>query len=195
MDDIIFGDTNEKMCEEFATCMQNKFEMSMIGELNFFLRLQIKQHKDGIIINQSNYIKDLFKLFGFENCKPIGTPMSPSLKLDKDESDKPIDCKTFRGMISSLLYLTASRSDIMFSVCLCARFQSSLRESHVIAVKYTFRYLLGTMDLGLWYPKNTSFDLSSFSDAEFAGCKVDRKSTSETYHFLGHSFVSWFSKK
>ena len=195
MDDIILGATNEKMCEEFASCMQNKFEMSMMGELSFFLGLQIKQHKDGIFINQSKYIKDLLKRFGLEGSKTFGTPMSSTLKLDKDEAGKPVDCKLYRGMIGSLLYLTASRLDIMFSVCLCARFQSSPKESHVIAVKRIFRYLLGTIDLGVWYPKHTSFELTSFSDADFASCKIDRKSTSGTCHFLGHSLVSWFSKK
>lgn len=98
-------------------------------------------------------------------------------------------------MIGSLLYLTASRPDIMFSVCLCARFQSCPKESHLVAVKRIFRYLLGTINLGLWYPKLTSFELMSYSDADFAGCKIDRKSTSGTCHFLGHSLVSWFSKK
>jgi hypothetical protein len=98
-------------------------------------------------------------------------------------------------MISSLLYLTASRPDIMFSVYLCARFQSCPKESHLIAVKRIFRYLLGTIDLGLWYPKSKSFDLISYTDADFAGCKIDWKSTSGTCHFLGHSLVSWFSKK
>ena len=103
IDDIIFGATNEKMCEEFATCMQNEFEMSMMGELNFVLGLQIKQYMNDIFINQSKYIKDLLKRFGFENCKPIGTLMSLSLKLDKDEFGKLIDCKNFRSMIDSLL--------------------------------------------------------------------------------------------
>jgi hypothetical protein len=100
-----------------------------------------------------------------------------------------------RGMIGSLLYLTASRPDIMFCVCLCARFQSCPKESHLVAVKRIFRYLLGTIDLGLWYPKFTLLDLVRYSDADFAGCKIDRKSTSGTCHFLGHSLVSWFSKK
>ena len=142
MDDIIFGATNEKMCEEFASCMENEFEMSLMEELNFFLGLQIKQHKDGIFINQSKYIKDLLKRFGLENCKAFGTPMSSSLKLDKDKVDKLVDCKLYRSIIGSLLYLTASRPDIMFSVCLCARFQSSHRESHVITVQRIFLIFL-----------------------------------------------------
>ncbi|XP_042983356.1 uncharacterized protein LOC122312767, partial [Carya illinoinensis] len=195
VDDIIFGATNENMCQVFAKTMQEEFEMSMMGELTFFLGLQIKQAKSGTFINQSKYIKELLKKFGMENAKEIGTPMSPSTKLDKDESGKPVDSKIYRGMIGSLLYLTASRPDIMFSVCLCARFQSSPKESHLIAVKRILRYLSGTINLGLWYPKHTSFDLISYTDADYAGCKIDRKSTSGACHFLGHALVSWFSKK
>jgi len=121
--------------------------------------------------------------------------MSSTIKLDKDENGKNVDIKKYRGMIGSLLYLIASRPDIMFSVFLCARFQSCPKESHLVAVKRIFRYLLGTVYLGLWYPKFTSLDLVSYSDADFAGCKIDRKSTSGTCYFLGHSLVSWFSKK
>jgi hypothetical protein len=185
------------MQEELNQFERNKdeFEMSMMGELKFFLGLQIKQTEDGIFLNQSKYVIDLLKRFGLTNAKVYGTPMNPSTKLDKDEKGKPVDVKLYRGMIGSLLYLTASRPDIMFSVCLCARFQSCPKESHLIAVKRIFRYLLGTIDLGLWYPKSNSFDLISYTDADFAGCKIDRKSTSGTCHFLGHSLVSWFSKK
>ncbi|MBY3556099.1 Ty1/Copia family ribonuclease HI, partial [Modestobacter lapidis] len=112
-----------------------------------------------------------------------------------DENGKKVDQKLYRGMIGSLLYLTASRPDIMFSVCLCARFQANPMESHLLAVKRIFKYISGTSDLGLFYPKHVPFTIASYSDADFAGCKTDRKSTSGTCHFLGHALVSWFSKK
>jgi hypothetical protein len=195
VDDIIFGSTNENLCKEFPKTMQNEFVMSMMGELKFLLGLQIKQTKEGIFLNQFKYVIDLLKRFGLANAKAYGTLMSPSTKLDKDEKGKSVDVKLYRGMIGSLLYLNASRPDIIFSVCLCTRFQSCPKESHLIAVKRIFRYLLGTIDLGLWYPKSNSFDLISYTDVDFAGCKTDRKSTSGTCHFLGHSLVSWFSKK
>ncbi|KAK8508672.1 hypothetical protein V6N13_116185 [Hibiscus sabdariffa] len=140
VDDIIFGSTNELLCQEFAKLMQGEFEMSMMGELSFFLGLQIKQRKDGIFINQSKYIKEKLKKFGLENVKPEATPMSSSIKLDKDEEGKCVDSKLYRSMIGSLLYLTASRPGIMFSVCLCARFQANPKESHLKAVKRIFRY-------------------------------------------------------
>ena len=195
VDDIIFGATNQKLCECFAKDMQNEFEMSMMGELTFFLGLQVKQNKDGIFINQTKYIKDMLKKFEIPEVKEMPTPMSPATKLDKDEKGKDVNQKLFRGMIGSLLYLTASRPDIMFSVCLCARFQACPKESHLSAVKRIFRYLIGTQNLGLWYPRGTSFDLIGFSDADYAGSKIDRKSTSGTCHFLGHMLVSWSSKK
>ncbi|KAK2993742.1 hypothetical protein RJ640_018363 [Escallonia rubra] len=173
-----------------------EFEMSMMGELTFFLGLQIKQSKDGIFINQAKYTKELLKRFDMEASNAFDTPMSSSLKLDKDEKGKDVDIKRYRGMIGSLLYLTASRPDIMFSVCLCARFQACPKESHLIAVKRILRYLKGTHDLGLWFPRNTSFfDLIGYSDADYAGCKTERKSTSGGCQFLGHSLVSWSSKK
>ena len=195
VDDIIFGSTNELLCKDFSSCMSQEFEMSMMGELKYFLGLQIKQNEEGIFINQAKYVKDLLKRFGIDDSKTKNTPMSTTTKLDKDEKGKEVDIKMYRGMIGSLLYLTASRPDIMFSVCLCARFQSCPKESHLLAVKRIFRYLSGTIDIGLWYPRGTHIDLTCFSDADFAGYKVDRKSTSGTCYILGHSLVSWFSKK
>ena len=132
---ISFGATNVSLCEEFARCMHSEFEMSMMGELNFFLGLQIKQLKKRTFINQEKYIRDLLKRFNMEETKTMKTPMSSSIKLDKDEKGKCINSTMYRGMIGSLLYLTASRPDIMYGVCLCARFQSCPKESHLSAIK------------------------------------------------------------
>lgn len=195
VDDIVFGGTSEKLCKDFANLMTSEFEMSLMGELTYFLGLQVKQSKEGIFVYQAKYIKEMLKKFGMENAKAIGTPMSTSTKLDKDDQGISVDQKLYRSMIGSLLYLTASRPDIMFSVCLCARFQSNPKESHVLAVKRIFKYLIGTQDVGLWYPNGDNFELIGYSDADFAGCKVDRKSTSGTCQLLGNKLVSWFSKK
>ena len=111
--------------------------------------------------------------------------MSTTTKLNKDENSKSVDEKWFRGMIGSLLYLIASRPDIMFATCLCAIFQSSPRESHLNAIKIFFKYLSGSLHLGLWYPRSSSFDLISYSDADFTSSLLDRKSTSRTCQFLG----------
>ena len=195
VDDIIFGSTNENLCKDFSKLMQGEFEMSMMGEMTFFLGLQVKQTKEGIFISQAKYTKELLKKYGMDKAKPIATPMSPTTKLEKDENGKAVSEKVYRGMIGSLLYLTASRPDILFSVCLCARFQANPKESHLIAVKRIFRYLLGTQNFGMWYAKHVSFDLLGFSDADYAGCKFDRKSTSGDCQFLGPCLVSWHSKK
>ncbi|GJV97823.1 retrovirus-related pol polyprotein from transposon TNT 1-94 [Tanacetum coccineum] len=147
VDDIIFGSTCQDMCDDFAKIMHDEFEMSMMGELNFFLGLQIKQMEDGIFFNQSKYIKEMLKKFGLEDSKPMKTPMSSDTKLTKDEECESVDSTKYRGMIGSLLYLTASRPDIMFSVCLCARFQEAPKTSHLEAVKRIFRYIKGTTHL------------------------------------------------
>ena len=130
-----------------------------------------------------------------EETKTMKTPMSSSIKLDKDEKGKSIESTMYRGMIGSLLYLTASRLNIMYNVCLCATFQSCPKESHLSVVRRILKYLKGTMDIGLWYPKSDNFELIGFSDANFVGCRVERKNTSDTCYFLGHSLVSLHSKK
>ena len=155
--------------------MTSEFEMSLMGELIYFLGLQVKQTKEGIFVYQAKCLREMLKKFGMLNAKEIGTLVSTSTKLDKYEQGKSVDKKLYRSMIGSLLYQMTSRpDDIMFSVCLCARFQSNPKESHVLAVKRIFRYLIGTQDVGLWYPNGDDFELIGYLDANFAGCKVDR---------------------
>jgi len=125
MDDIIFCSTNEGLCETFVEVMKSKFEMSMMGELNYFIGLQVKHLKDGFFINQAKYNKDLLKKSEMDQCKPINTPISTSCHLDQDPAGKPVDQTKYTGLISSLLYLTASRPNIMFVVCMCDKFQSA----------------------------------------------------------------------
>ncbi|GKA55015.1 retrovirus-related pol polyprotein from transposon TNT 1-94, partial [Tanacetum coccineum] len=195
VDDIIFGSTCQDMCDEFAKIMHDEFEMSMMGELNFFLGLQIKQMEDGIFFNQSKYIKEMLKKFSLEDSKPMKTPMSSDTKLTKDEEYESVDSTKYRGMIGSLLYLTASRPDIMFSVCLCARFQEAPKTSHLEAVKRIFRYIKGTTHLGLWYPKGTGIETVVYVDSDHAGDYVDRKSTSGICMFVGCCLTSWSKKQ
>ena len=133
--------------------------MSMMVELNFFLGLQIKQTSSGTMIHQQKYIKELLKSFGMDSSKPIDTPVSPSTKLVMDDESSLVEEKTYRGMIGSLLYLTVSRPDIVFSVGLCACFQSKPNETHLKAVKQILRYVKHTPDLALWYPKGCNFVL------------------------------------
>nr|KYP49021.1 Copia protein [Cajanus cajan] len=191
VDDIVFGSTNVSLCKEFAKAMQGEFEMLMMGELTFFLGLQIKQMNDGIFISQSKYCNELLKKFGMEGCKEAATPISNTCNLDLDEKGIAVDNSKYRGIIGSLLYLTASRPDIMFAVCLCA----NPKESHMKCVKRILKYLKGTTNVGLWYPKGVSLSLIGYLDSDYAGCRLDRKSTSGTCHLLGSALVSWHSKK
>jgi hypothetical protein len=167
----------------------------MMGELKYFLGFQVKQLQEGTFISQTKYIQDILNKFGMKDAKPIKTPMGTNGHLDLDMGGKSIDQKVYWLMIGPLLYLCASQPDIMLSVCMCARFQADPKEVHLRVVKRIMRYLVYTPKFGLWYPKGSTFDLIGYSDADWAGCKIDRKSTSGTCQFLGRSLVSWASKK
>jgi hypothetical protein len=189
VDDIIFGSTNQDFCEEFEKMMANEFEMSMIGELSYFLSLQIKQLKNGTFMSQGKYIKDMLKKFGMEDAKGISTPMGTNGSLVSDTSGNMVDQKMYWSMIGSLLYVTASRPDVIFSICMCAIFQASSRESYLKATKRILRYLKYTQNVRLWYPKGAKFKLIEYLDSDYAGCKVERRSTSGTCQLLGRSLV------
>ncbi|GKA55457.1 putative RNA-directed DNA polymerase [Tanacetum coccineum] len=160
VDDIIFGSTKSSMVKDFEELMQKEFKMSSMGELTFFLGLQVKQSNAG-----------------------------------KDEEGEEVDVHLYRSMIGCLMYLTASRPDIMFAVCLCARFQVTPKVSHLHAVKRIFRYLKHQPNLGLWYPKDSPFHLEAFLDSDYAGDNHDRRSTSGGCQYLGRRLVSWQCKK
>ncbi|KAJ9544859.1 hypothetical protein OSB04_024566 [Centaurea solstitialis] len=195
VDDIIFGSTKEDMCKEFEELMHKKFKMSSMGELTFFLGLQVKQKRDGIFINQSKYVTTMLQKFGMNDAKPASTPMETHKHLTADVEGEEVDVHQYRSMIGSLMYLTASRPDIMFAVCVCARFQVRPKESHLHAVKRIFKYLKGQPKLGLWYPYDNSFDLVAYTDSDYGGANLDRKSTSGGCQFLGGRLVSWQCKK
>ncbi|GJX99688.1 putative ribonuclease H-like domain-containing protein [Tanacetum coccineum] len=162
VDAIIFGSTKRELCIAFEKLMHEKFQMSSMGELTFFLGLQVQQKKDGIFISQDKYVAKILKKFGL--------------------------------MIGSLMYLTSSRPDIMFAVCACARYQVNLKVSHLHAVKRIFRYLKGQPKLGLWYPKDSPFNLVAYTDSDYAGASLDRKSTIGGCQFLGCRLISWQCK-
>lgn len=181
IDDIIFGYTNSFLCQEFSKSMQAEFEMSMMGELNFFLGIQINHNSEGSYIHQRKYTKELLKKFDLTECKIYKTLMHPSCTLGKYEERRKVDQKVYIGMIGSLINLTASRPSILFSVCLCAIFQSNPKESHLTVIKRIFRYLRGTTYLSLLYKKSKDYNLVGFCDADYAGDRVERKTTSGSY--------------
>jgi hypothetical protein len=175
--------------------MTNRFEMSMMGVLTFFLGFQIKQAKEGTFIRQTKYTCDILKKFGMDRVKPIKTPMGTNGHLDLDLGGTWVDQKVYRSMTRSLLYLCTSRPDIMLSMCMCARFQAVPKGCHLRAAKRIMRYLVLTPNLDLWCPKGSHFELIGYSDADYGGCKVDVKGTSRTCQFLERSLVSCSSKK
>nr|GEV12927.1 hypothetical protein [Tanacetum cinerariifolium] len=157
--------------------------------------LQIRQFPRGIFINQAKYALEIFHKHGMEKEQSIGTPMATKPKLDADLSGNPVDQTDYRSKIESLMYLTSSRPDIVQAICFCARYQSRPTEKHLKEVKRIFRYLRGSINIGLWYPKGSSFGLTVFSDADHAGCIDSCKITSRGIQFLGDKLVSWMSKK
>ncbi|GKC83157.1 putative ribonuclease H-like domain-containing protein [Tanacetum coccineum] len=169
VDDIIFGSTKKSLCDEFEQMMHKKFQMSSIRELTFFLGLQVQQKKDGIFISQDKYVVDILKKFDFITVKTASTPMEPNKALVKDEEANSVDVHLYRSMIRSLMYLTASRPDITFVVCACARFQVTPKTSHLHAVKRIF--------------------------SDYAGVSLDMKSTTGGCQFLGKRLISWQCKK
>ncbi|GJW15491.1 putative ribonuclease H-like domain-containing protein [Tanacetum coccineum] len=169
VNDIIFGSTRKEMCTEFEKMMHKKFQMSSAGELTFFLGLQVTQKVDGIFISQDKYVDEILKKFGFSTVKTASTPMETSKPLMKDENAEDVDVHLYRSMIGSLIYLTSSRPDII--------------------------YLKGQPKLGLWYPKDSPFDLEAYTDSDYAGESLDKKSTTGGCQFLGSRLISWQCKK
>ncbi|GJV18376.1 hypothetical protein Tco_1367396 [Tanacetum coccineum] len=166
-----------------------------MGALTFFLGLQVKQKEDGIFISQDKYVGEILKKFGFFSIRSASTPMETHKALTKDEDDEDVDVYLYKSMIRSLMYLTSSRPDIMFSVCACSRFQVQPKVSYLNAVKRIFRYLKGQPKLGLWYPKDSLLILEAFLDSDYTGASLDRKSTTGVCKFLGSRLISWQCKK
>ncbi|GJS70382.1 putative ribonuclease H-like domain-containing protein [Tanacetum coccineum] len=175
VDDIIFGSTKKELCNAFEKLMHEKFQMSSMGELTFFLGLQVDRKNDEV--------------------KTASTPIETQKPLLKDEDGEEVDVHMYRSMIGSLMYLTSSRPDIMFAVCACARYQVNPKVSHLHDVKRIFRYLKGQPKLGLWYPKDSPFDLVAYTDSDYARATLDRKSTTGGCQFLGCRLISWQCKK
>ncbi|GLJ46748.1 hypothetical protein SUGI_0985860 [Cryptomeria japonica] len=175
--------------------MKKEFEMSMIGEIKFLIVLQVSQVKNGIFISKTKYIREILKTFGMEDSKPVGPPMVIGCKLSKNDEANEVNETLYQSMISKLQYAVHSRPDIVQAIGLVARFAANPKATHMVAVKRIFRYLKGTDEYGLWYPHKGNFNLSVFTDANWAENIDDRKSTSGGAFFLGDRIVSWTSKK
>nr|GEU57743.1 putative ribonuclease H-like domain-containing protein [Tanacetum cinerariifolium] len=190
VDDIIFGSTKKELCTKFERLVKDKFQMSSMGELTFFLGLQVKQKEDGIFISHDKYVAEVLRKFSFSDVKSANTPVDMEKSFVKDPDGDDVDVHLYRSMIGSLMYLTAYRPDIMYAVCVCARFQVTPNVSHLHIVKRIFRYLKGHPKLGLWYPRDSPFELVAYTDSDYAGASLDRKSTTGGYQFLGSRLIS-----
>nr|GEU32118.1 putative ribonuclease H-like domain-containing protein [Tanacetum cinerariifolium] len=195
VDDIIFGSTKKELSAKFEKLMHDKFQMSSMGELSFFLGLQVQQKSDGIFISQDKYVADILKKFNFSTVKTTSTLMEHNKAFVKDAKAEDVDVHLYRSMIGSLMYLTASRPDITFVVYACTRFQVTPKTSHLHAVKRIFIYLKGQPKLGLRYPIDSPFDLKAYSDSDYARFSLDKKSTTVGCQFLGKMLISWQCKK
>nr|GEV98117.1 uncharacterized mitochondrial protein AtMg00810-like [Tanacetum cinerariifolium] len=188
--------TNKDLCKAFEKLMKDKFQMSSMGELILFLGLQVKQKpRWDIFVSRDKYVAKILRKFGLTDGKSASTPIDTKNPLLKDPDGDDVDVHTYISMIGSLMYLTSSRPDIMFAVCACARFQVTPKASHFHAVKRIFRYLKGKPHLGLWYPKDSPFNLVAYLDSDYAGASLDRKSTTGGCQFLGCRLISWQCKK
>ncbi|GJW23726.1 ribonuclease H-like domain-containing protein [Tanacetum coccineum] len=192
---IIFGSTKNELCDEFEKLMKDKFQMSSMGELTFFLGLQVQQKKKGIFISQDKYVHEILRKYNYTDVKSTSTLTYLEKPLVQDGDAADVDEHLYRSIIGSLMYLTTSWPDIMFAVCACARFQVSPKTSHILAVKRIFRYLKGKPSLGLWYLKDSLLELVAYIDSDYAGATHDRKSTTEGCQFLGNRLISWQCKK
>ncbi|GJW20763.1 uncharacterized mitochondrial protein-like protein [Tanacetum coccineum] len=195
VDNIIFGSTKKEMSTKFEKLLHDKFQMSSMGELSFFLGLQVQQKSNEIFISQDKYVAEILKKFDFASVKTASTPIETNKALIKDEEAEDVDVHLYRSVIRSLMYFSASRPDIMFAVCACARFQVTPKTSHLNALKRIFRYLKGQPKLGIWYLRDSPFDLEAFSDSDYAGASLDMKSTTGGCQFLGKRLISWQCKK
>nr|GEX29005.1 retrovirus-related Pol polyprotein from transposon TNT 1-94 [Tanacetum cinerariifolium] len=184
VDVIIFVSTDPKACDIFSNEMSSKFQMSMLGHMSFFLGLQVFQNPGCIFINQSKFALEILKKFGMDSCDSVDTPMVDRLKLNKDPLGIPRDQTRFRSMVGTLMYLTASRHDLIFAVCMCAKYQASPTKKNLEALKRVFRYLRGTINWGLWYPKDTTMVLTAYADVDHASCHAHEEVRQEVLSSL-----------
>ncbi|KAL0351154.1 UNVERIFIED_CONTAM: Retrovirus-related Pol polyprotein from transposon RE2 [Sesamum radiatum] len=195
LDDLIYTGNNEKMIQVFKEDMMKTFEMSDLGLMHFFLGIEINQEKEGIFICQRKYTETLLKKFKMESCKTVTTPLVTGEKYQKEDGSQKVDGSMYRSLIGSLLYLTATRPDIMFATCLLSRFMQSPSQVHYAAAKRILRYLRGTKDFGIWYKSTNDAKLVGYTDSDWAGSVDDMKSTSGYTFSLGSGIFSWASKK
>jgi hypothetical protein len=197
VDDLIYTGNDEHMMENFKKSMKERFAMTDLGKMKYFLGIKVIQSRQGIFIHQQKYGSEILKRFGMEDCNSVCSPIVPGCKLVKDEAGKATDATLYKQMIGCLMYTLATRPDMAFSVCLAARYMERPTEMHVAAVKRIMRYLKGTLRCGILHkPKaGNELILEGWSDSDYAGDYDDRKSTSGYVFTMNGNAISWCSKK
>lgn len=195
VDDLIYVGTNPYMVKEFKEAMMKEYEMTDLGLMKYFLGIQVRQSKGEIFMSQEKYLDEVLRNFQMSNCKSISTPLATNEKLQLDDGAAKVDAKIYRSLVGSLIYLTNTRPDIVYSVSLISRFMHEPSKLHYAAAKRILRYLQGTRKLGIKYVKEKENKLVGYTDSDWAGSLDDRKSTSGYIFCLGSKIISWVSKK
>uniref|UniRef100_A0A5B7B1Y6 Reverse transcriptase Ty1/copia-type domain-containing protein n=1 Tax=Davidia involucrata TaxID=16924 RepID=A0A5B7B1Y6_DAVIN len=195
VDDLIYTGNNTAMFGSFKKSMMAEFEMSDLGMMHYFLGIEVVQSSTGIFISQKKYVREILDRFQMKDCNPVNTPSEFGMKLNKDNGGKKVDDTLYKQIVGSLMYLTATRPDIMHAVSVISRYMECPTEIHLLAAKRIFRYLKGTKEFRLFYKNGEKSDLFGFTDSDYAGDSDDRKSTSRYVFMMGTGAISWSSKK
>ena len=192
---MIFTGNDDYLIENFKSVMKEEFEMTDMGLLRYFLGIEVDQNENGIFISQARYVNEVLGRFNMQECKAAITPTVMGLKLSKEDSSKDFDPSLYKSIVGSLMYLTATRPDIMFAVSLISRFMERPKEAHWKAAKRILRYVKGTKRFGILYTFSESSDLVGYTDSDWDGSVDDQKSTSGYLFHMGSGAISWASKK
>ncbi|XP_031278346.1 uncharacterized protein LOC116136813 [Pistacia vera] len=195
VDDLLVIGSKHDQVEEFKKSMHSEFERTDLGEMSYFLGMEIDQDADGIFVNQRKYASEVLKKFCMENCKPMDLPSVPNMKLSKSDEPEKVDEGLYKSLISYLLYLTATKPDIMYATSLLSRFMGQPTETHFKTAKRVLRYVKGSTDFGVRLRRSEDFKLVGFSDSDWAGSIDDMRSTSGYAFFLNCGAICWLSKK
>lgn len=195
VDDLIFTGNDEEMLRKFKSSMKDEFEMTDLGRMKFFLGVEVMQDEDGIFIHQKKYAGEILERFNLQNGNDVKNPIVPGMKLSKEGDENRVDCTLYKQLIGSLMYITTTRPDLMFVVCLLSRYMSDPREEHMQAAKRVMRYIKGTLGFGVFYKRRMSGELTVYTDSDYAGDVDSRRSTSGYAFLLSGGAVAWASKK
>jgi hypothetical protein len=195
VDDLIVGGDNEKEVEHVKRLLKQKFDMKDLGELKFFLGIEVIRMAEGIWLSQRQYALDMLSKYGMGGCKPIFVPLNQNGKLNADAGEVLEDATMYKKIVGSLIYMTITRPDLNYIVGLESQFMQVLRKPHLDGVRHTLRYVNATADYGLFYEASTELQVHGYVDADWAGSISDRRSTSGFMFSFGSAAVTWSSKK